>query len=189
MNLRLIIISIILFSGATLSAQEYKKFKVGLGAGYVGTDNTNGLALYFEPAFRVEDHVSVGLRIELAGRASGIQETDFEVGFHSSYTLNGQYYLSNGEFRPLVGLGMGVYQTVSFASDDTNLVDDTDITPELGIYPRIGFDYGPMNIIIDYNFLPVAEGADSTDPKNPVKRIKNSYLAFKVGVSIGGGKR
>ncbi len=189
MHRRFLFILITLTTSLTLSAQEYKQFKVGLGLGYVLTEDTRGIAIYLEPAYRIEDHISVGFRIELAGRASGIDDQDFEVGFHSSYTLNGQYYFSNGDFRPLVGLGMGIYQTASFSSEATNFSEDLDISPELGVYPRIGFDYGNLNVIIDYNFLPTSRGILISDPSNREVKIKNSYLSLKLGISIGGGRK
>ncbi len=189
MHHRLSLLLFILITSTAVSAQEFKKFKVGLGAGYVLTSNTDGIAIYLEPSYRVEDHISVGVRLELAGRVSGVNDEDFDIGFHSSYTLNGQYYFRNGDFRPLVGIGMGIYQTASIASDGVNSSGDLDTSPELGIYPRIGFDYGSLNVIIDYNFLPVSEGAETFDPNNPIVRIKNSYLSLKLGFSIGGGRR
>lgn len=189
MHQRTAITLLLLTFSIYLKAQEFKPFKVGLGLGYVLTSDTDGLAFYLEPAYRVQDNISIGLRLELAGHTSGINDQDIEVGFNSSYTLNGQYYFSNGDFRPLVGLGMGIYQTASLAADATNTSGDLDTSPELGIYPRIGFDWGNLNVIIDYNFLPVSEGALSSDPNNPVIRIKNSYLGMKLGFSIGGGRR
>lgn len=189
MHRRFTFVLFALMASTALFAQEYKQFKVGLGLGYILTDNTQGIAIYLEPAYRIEDHISVGLRLELAGGTSRIDDPEVEVGFHSSYTLNGQYYFSNGDFRPLIGLGMGIYQTTSLGSDGTTNTGDLDLSPELGIYPRVGFDYGSLNVIIDYNFLPVSEGALSSAPNNRVVKVKNSYLSLKLGFSIGGGKK
>ncbi|HRX01299.1 MAG TPA: outer membrane beta-barrel protein, partial [Cyclobacteriaceae bacterium] len=112
----------ILFGAAVLtaSAQEYKPVKVGLGLGYAspgGDGAKGGVLLYLEPAYRVNDAIAVGLRLESAVIARGVTVTsggtsvssDAEVKANASYTVNGQYYFSNNSFRPFAGLGLGIY--------------------------------------------------------------------------------
>jgi hypothetical protein len=45
-------------------AQDYDKFKLGLGLGYAGAVGSNGgILATFEPAYRIIDNLAVGLSI------------------------------------------------------------------------------------------------------------------------------
>ena len=184
-KLLLLSLSVILFTGITY-AQEYKPFKVGLGLGYAipgGEGAGGGILIYGEPAYRINDAIAVGLRLESALIIRGFSETpngyDGDVAGISSYTLNGQYYLSNNGFRPLIGLGLGLY---SLSAIETT-ANDVKGESKFGFYPRIGFDAGHFNFVVEYNLIPASE-IEGTDTK-----VKNSYLSIKAGVSISGGRR
>src|SRR5690606_20016614 len=96
------------------NAQEFKKFKVGVGAGYAvpsGSGAKGGLLWTVEPSYRVSDALALGLRIEGAVLVRGFSEDlgdelDFDIAGITSYTVNAQYYLSNNSFRPFVGAGL-----------------------------------------------------------------------------------
>lgn len=178
------------------NAQEFKKFKVGLGGGYAipgGNGAKAGVLFYLEPAYRIQDNLQVGLRMEWAVIARGYSEdigsADFDVSALGSYTLNGQYYFNNNSFRPFVGAGFGMYSIkaakldVSDANDpdagDLGLSDET----KFGFYPRVGFDAGHFTLSIDYNLVGATEieGADG--------KIKNSYIGIRLGGFFGGGRK
>ncbi len=163
-------------------AQEYKKFKVGMGFGYtIPSDGGGGIALYFEPAYRVSDQIAIGLRIESAAMAKNVGGETSSVSGTASYTLNGQYYLSNNKFRPFVGLGFGLYSNASISVDG---FADLDPSPSFGFYPRIGFDLGHFNVTLDYNIVPATKEVEIGGTSD---EIKNSYIGIKLGFSISGG--
>jgi hypothetical protein len=118
-----------------ISAQDYKKFKLGLGIGIAAGHGFNAL-ITFEPAYRVSNDLAISLRIEtkhlFVVLVDGISI--------SSFTLNGQYYLSAHKLRPFVGGGLGLY-----------LRDDG--TGKFGFYPRVGFEVGPFSMSLDCNLI------------------------------------
>jgi hypothetical protein len=178
-----------------LQAQEFKKFKVGVGGGYAipgGEGAKGGVLFYLEPAYRLQDQLQLGLRMEWAAMARGFSEevgtAEFDVSTSGSYTLNGQYYFNNNGFRPFVGLGLGIYSIKaasvnvdgdSGSSEDLGLEDET----KFGFYPRVGFDAGHFTLSIDYNLL----GATKIDGVEG--EFKNSYIGIRLGGFFGGGRK
>lgn len=193
---------------AAVSAQEYKPVKVGLGLGYAspgGEGAKGGVLLYLEPAYRVNDAIAVGLRLESAVMARGVTVTsggtsvsgDAEVKGNASYTVNGQYYFSNATFRPFAGLGLGIYSLASASVSVSGSSSSTSASAsgsEFGFYPRVGFDLGHFTMQIEYNIIPattseitVTSGTSGTSIVST--ESKNSYLGIKAGFFISGGKK
>lgn len=191
-KLLLVVLGVFMFASASY-AQDFKPFKIGLGLGYAipgGEGAGGGILLYGEPMYRINDAIAVGLRLESALVAKAQINPDGTWGETSiagigSYTLSGQYYFSNGGFRPLVGAGMGLYSVsaVSMGTDNTNAGGGT----KFGFYPRVGFDAGHFNFLMEYNLVPSSE-IESMSGGEPIQ-VKNSYFAIKVGASILGGRR
>lgn len=180
------------FVVTALSAQEYKPFKVGIHLGFAAPgDGGGGVAFAIEPAYRLSDEIAIGLRYEGAALAKVVGEEEGEIGTNGSFTLNGQYYLSNNKFRPFVGLGLGIFSSssIGFSVDGVGSVD-LDPGAEFGFYPRVGFDFGHFNMLFDYNIIPASETAiDLNGTGLGDVEIKNSYFSIKIGVSIGGGQK
>lgn len=180
-------------------AQDYKKFRVGLGLGYArpaGDGAKGGALLYLEPGYRINDQLLVQLRLETALVARvAVDGSSAEVKGLGSYTLNGQYYLSTGSFRPFVGLGFGLYSMASSAASITSggggSVSAT-VDSKIGAYPRVGFDLGHFTLSLDYNLVPkstetyIVTGSTATVGKGDVP---NSYLGLRLGFFLGGGKK
>jgi len=199
------------FIGAALltaQAQEYKPVKVGLGLGYAspgGDGAKGGVLLYLEPAYRVSDQIAVGLRLESAVMARGVTVTsggtsvtsDAEVKANASYTVNGQYYFSNNNFRPFAGLGLGIYSLASASvsvSGSSSSASASAAASKFGFYPRLGFDVGHFTMQIEYNIIPsttdeVTVSTGTTGTTVLSSESKNSYLGIKAGFFIGGGKK
>ena len=172
---------------------ELTPFKVAVGLGYAvpgAGDGAGGGVLFFvEPAYRPVPQVSVGLRLESALMARGIQgindsDVSGEASAAMSYTLNGQYYFNQNYIRPFVGAGVGLFSLASskFDTSSDNNVEAHDVAAEtrFGFYPRVGVDVGHLNLTVDYNFVPSTEIPDGGE-------VKNNYLGVRVGFSIGGG--
>ncbi len=180
---------------ASAQAQDYKKFKVGIGLGYgVPSEGSGGVLLYLEPMYRIQDQVAVGLRIETALFAgqpiSGTPYTTSAFGV-GSYTLNGQYYFSNNNFRPFVGAGFGMFSIAAASADISGTsVNINAAATVFGFYPRVGFDFGHFNLSIDYNIIPAQETTVSIGGFGTSTTTTNySYIGLRVGASIGGGKK
>lgn len=187
-----LLLGLLLLAGVTTQAQDFKPFKVGLHLGYAApSDGGGGVAFAFEPAYRINDALAVGLRIEAAALAKVVGDAEADISTSSSYTLFGQYYLSNNKFRPFVGLGAGIFSnaTVSFNEDGFDAVD-LDPSASFGFFPRVGFDLGHFNLLFDYNLIGATDEVDvpGLGTVELEDEIKNSYFSVKLGFSIGGGR-
>jgi hypothetical protein len=184
--------TILFFVGCVMTiaahAQEFKKFKVGVGVGYArasGKGAKGGVLATLEPAYRISDIIQVGLRIESAVVVRGGADDyglDLEGAAIGSYSLNGQYYFSNESFRPFVGAGLGMYSLAALKLEESGAIGEIAASEgKFGFYPRVGFDAGHFTLSLDYNFIPATkvDGAE----------FKNSYLGFRIGGFFGGGRK
>lgn len=137
-----LVVSLMLAS--SIYCQDYNRFKLGLGAGLAGGEGNGskdfgvGGLFTIEPAYRLNDNIAIGLRLETA--VFGEDSSGF-IHFPeiiSSITVNGQYYFSSEQFRPFVGIGLGIYFPAEFST--------------FGFYPRIGFDLGNFTFALEYNY-------------------------------------
>lgn len=193
----LVVLSLVLLVAFNSNAQDYKKFKVGLGLGYgaaSGSGSKGGLIFTIEPAYRLSDNFSLGLRMESAlltrGYSQSISGGSFDVAAIGSYTLNGQYYLSKGGFRPFIGAGLGVYSlaAVSATANGGGVSITADVAAaesKIGFYPRFGFDAGHFSMSLDYNLV----SATKVDAQLGGGEFKNNYLGVRLGFFLGGGKK
>ena len=174
--------------------REFKPFKVGIGVGYAvpgaGEGAGGGFLAFLEPAYRVTDQVSAGLRLEGAFLVRGVegvtnQDVEGDASSVASYTLNSQYYFNNNNVRPFVGVGFGLFSLAAAkfntASGNDPGLNDVGAETRFGFYPRIGLDVGHFNLVLDYNVVPPTDVPGGGE-------IKNSYLGIRAGISIGGGR-
>jgi outer membrane protein W len=180
---------------STTQAQDYKKFRVGLGLGYAasgGSGSSGGVLVALEPSYRLSDALSLGLRLETAALTRGFSQdissgSSVGVAAIGSYTVNGQYYFGSSSFRPFVGLGLGLYSLASVSvSYQGTSVDAVASESKVGFYPRAGFDYGHFNLTLDYN---VIGSSDVTSISGSSLSVTNSYFGARIGVYFGGGKK
>ncbi len=130
-----------------------------------------------EPGYRITNKFLVGLRMEQIGFLSTIGGNSASL---ASMGINGHYYFPLEGVRPFVGLG----------------IDNKSQRNGLGIYPRVGLEFGHMRIMIEYNwiqkmndyvspeFIPMMPGA-----QGHYETVDKSYFALKFGFFIGGGKK
>lgn len=183
---------------ATAQEQEYKPFKVNVSVGIAKPLNagvSGGVLFAVEPKYGISDHVDVGLRLEVAAVARGIQvngnTTTSDVGAFSSYLLTGNYLFGTGGIRPFLGAGIGFYSvgaagTVTVTNgqnppQDVNFVSDT----KFGGMIRGGIKAGHFVAAVEYNAAPTT----SNTLGNAKITSENAYLGIKVGFDIGGGRR
>lgn len=180
---------------ATVNGQNYKPFKLGIGIGYaMPSDGGGGVLFEIEPAYRISDEIAVGLRLGSAAMARAIGESEASVSGNGSYSVNGQYYLSNGSFRPYVGVGVGVFALASGSATVNTTSGSATASAasetKIGFYPRIGFDLGHFNINLDYNIIGASTpDVVATSGTVEVDDIKNSYLGIRIGGFFFGGRK
>ncbi len=191
------VLGVFMFVGASY-AQEYKPVKIGVGLGYAvagGDGAGGGVLFYIEPMYRLKDEIAVGLRWENAAVLKADIQSDGSFGSLSvagigSYTVSGQYYFSNGGFRPLVGAGFGLYNVSTATADENSTSVGWEKQSKFGFYPRVGFDAGHFNLLVEYNLIPASEVSASDMNGNATTiKVKNSYIGIKAGVSILGGRK
>ena len=85
------------------TAQEYKPFKVNVSVGYAKpfkAQVSGGFLVAVEPKYGLSDNFDLGLRLELASVARGIETsgttTTGDVGTYSSALLTGNYLFGSG---------------------------------------------------------------------------------------------
>lgn len=201
------ILLLITVAAISVHAQDYKPVKVGIGLGYAspgGSGAKGGVLFYLEPAYRVNDKIAVGLRLESAIMARGVDisgasastTVDLEVSAAGSYTVNGQYYFSNNSFRPFAGLGFGIYTIASAKASTTSTTSTSSVSVasnKFGFYPRFGFDVGHFTMQLEYNIVPSTKSTALIVAGSTVTSVtsesKNSYLGIKAGFFFGGGKK
>ena len=169
-------------------AQNYKSFRVIIGGGYAVASGyaSGGLFGTLEPGYRITDNIAVGLRGEVAGIARGYYEglsVDIDVSSLTSTTVNGIYYFK-GEVRPFVGAGFGRYSlsAIGYRVGTSGPEEKKVRESKLGFYPRAGVEFGHLGFTIDYNIIP-----KTTLPGGA--EFKNNYLAFRLSLFMGGGRK
>lgn len=187
----------VLFAVAA-QAQEFKPFKVNVSVGYAKPFNagvSGGVLFAVEPKYGFSDHFDLGLRLELASVARGVQvngnTTTGDVSAYSSYLITGNYLFGSSSVRPFVGAGLGLFTigsggTVVIANNgqanqNISLVSDT----KFGGMIRAGVKLSHFVVAAEYNAVPTTNAATS----NTQITSENSYLGVKVGFDIGGGRK
>ena len=180
------------------TAQEYKPFKVNVSVGYAKPFKalvSGGFLVAVEPKYGLSDNFDIGLRLEVASVARGIETsgntTTGDVGAYSSALLTGNYLFGTGGLRPFLGLGVGPYSigaggTVVIASNgqpnqNITLVSDT----KFGGMVRAGIKAGHFVVAAEFNFIPTT----NLSLANQTINSNNAYLGIKIGADIGGGRK
>jgi hypothetical protein len=186
----LVLVAIVAFAA---NGQEFKKFRVGIGAGYAATSGKGakaGALLYFEPAYRVQDQILVGIRFEAAavvrGYAESVETGSVSASFGGAEGVFGQYYFNNNTFRPFLGLGLGLNKIATAAATMNGEAFAGIDESKFGFFPRVGFDAGHFTLSIDFNLV----GASTlTGTSGTELKTKNNYVGVRFGGFFGGGKK
>lgn len=134
-------------------SQDLKPFRVGVGLGYAAPATTGagadgGVLFYIEPGYRPCDNVLIGLRLEGAVMARGVEgvnkdDVKGDATTNFSYTINGQNYFTDNYVRPFIGAGVGLFSLAAAKfntsnADNSIIADDASAETRFGFYPRIG---------------------------------------------------
>jgi outer membrane protein X len=190
------LIVLCLLVGYTASAQEFKPFKVNVSIGYakpLGSSVSGGVLASVEPKYGLNDNIDLGLRLETALVARGVvvngNTTSGDFGAFGSYLLTGNYLFGQGNTRPFLGIGAGLY---SIASAGTIVVVNGQTTQDVtlasatkfGFMGRAGLKTGHFVVGVEYNAVPTTQNRGTTT----TIESQNTYLGIKLGFDIGGGR-
>lgn len=172
---------------AKAQSTEFKPFRVGVDFGYgipSGDGAKGGVIFAIEPKYAINDKISLGLRMEGAVllRAS-VDDQGFassaDAKASGSYLATGNYYFSTQNFRPFVGLGLGIHNLASASFDENNPdpnFEEVKSGTKFGATPTVGFEISHFRFAIDYNLVGKTE------------KINNNYIGVKLGFFLGGGR-
>ncbi len=179
------------------SESEYNPIKVDLSLGYAlpsGSGAKGGALFVFEPKYSFLDNVSVGIRVETAVMARGIESSNgsnssnTEIKASGSYIVTGDYYFtSNRSFRPFVGTGLGMFRLAA-ATVATAGADVSELKVKFGAMFRTGFEVSWLRVGLEYNMIPDSKFTSQTGTPTEFA-YKNSYIGMKLGVCLGGKKK
>lgn len=191
---RLLLAFFLILSAQTILAQQYRPFQLYIGMGYAGssgnTGSLHGMLFDLEPTVRLNDGVAIGLRLGFAAMVADQDAINTEGKGPASASLNIKYYLSNGRFRPYIGLGYGIFRMLSVTRDQIGGSVAHTAGKRYGFYPRVGFDYGHFNFNVDYNLVPKSNIEVSFWDGSVVEtdiRESNNYIGIRVGGFFFGG--
>ena len=183
---------IFMFISFTVSAQEFKPFKLNFSVGY---PTSGGILLSLEPKYGVSDQIDLGFRYELGlmDRPLSLDSQNVEIQLKgaSSYLITGNYLLSNTNFRPYVGAGVGLFTIVDLSFSTGGSSTDGGISGgnKFGGMVRAGFKASHFVFGLEYNAVPKTRGVlVGTSGANLNYERPNSYVGIKVGIDIGGGR-
>ena len=177
-----LLLGVAFFGNAQSTA--FKPFKFDFAVGYgipAGSGSSAGVILALEPKYSINNNITLGLRFEGAVLAKASYDantgvTKADAHFNASYLATGDYFFNTNSFRPFVGLGVGLFNSVAAAADNTGTAEASVSTNKFGAAPRVGFEAGHFRMGVEYN---IAGKSGS---------INNNYLGIKIGFFVGGGK-
>lgn len=175
-------IGAVIFANAQ-SEQTFKPFKVDIAFGYAlpsGEGSKAGGLFALEPKYALNDHLTLGLRMEAALTAQGVaanENTNADVKASGSYLATADYYLSTNRFRPFIGAGAGIYTNASAnANAYTQSTTEVQSGSRFGFAPRAGFEVGHFRAAVEYNVA------------GKTANVNHNYLGIKLGFFLGGGR-
>ena len=184
----------------TIPAEHYVPFRVDVGL--IGTYLPTGLGGggfggVVEPKFLLTDNIAIGIQFQGAlsfgGSISGAG-TSVGIGAVAATLAKGEYlFTRNGNVRPFVGLGLGLYDIASESVSAGSSMASVDQTAArtFGVQPEIGVDLGAVRLAVAYNAMIGTEIEVHQTVGNAMTTTTYSenYLMFELGFRIGGGFR
>ncbi|MEM1134436.1 MAG: OmpW family outer membrane protein [Bacteroidota bacterium] len=186
----LLVFALLMFG--TTSAQEFKPIQFHIGLGVVGAaEGKGGLLFGIEPSYRINDRVALGGQLQWGFMGKELEKEDTEASTVGSYTVNGKYYLSDNAFRPFVGLGLGLYSMGNVKIENSQAGESVSLGNEFGFYPRIGVEFWHLNLTVDLNIVGKTDAVaiNNAGVQTKEDEINNSYISFRLGFFLGGGRR
>lgn len=177
-NILFLFVFIAIGFNSKAQSENFKTFKVHVSplTSFLFPAYANGYGTGFsfsvEPAYNIDDNMTVGLRLEGAAFASGNQSSGGGA-LVGSYIFTGDYSFGEEINRVFAGLGLGLFNgaTVNYttSSGSTEIAGGSGF----GAVPRVGYQLSHLRLVAEYNIA----------PKNM------SYFELKAAVTFGGGEK
>lgn len=171
---------LLLFSNL-IFAQQYKPFKMDIGVGYIYQidkelfdETMSNFSTYLEPKYNLRDDLSVGMSIYSTVFVAESERKLFEIGMILSMALVGEYYFTDRNVRPYLGMGIGWYQY--FELNGASLINQEEniVKPSIGFRPKVGVLIHRLNLSLIYHLT--------------ASKVIPNYAGLGVGFYFGGGK-
>jgi hypothetical protein len=191
MNLKVgLIVALVALHASSASAQDgsAKGMKIDkdtalLGAYVPGTGGIGG-GIVVEPKIEVADNLRVGLRtaIAITGGGSLGDDVSVGVGVNVSAMAKAEYAAPTGTFRPLVGLGAGLYYLIS---QDVSAGNNTSVSQQagefFGLAPQVGIEFGRGRLAATYNAV-LGANVEVTQSVGDTKSVRQDYWSVELGM-------
>ena len=218
---KLTILSLLLLfftANAFSQAENYRFVRFDFGFSYVkpmSSRLSNGFGFTLEPKFQVSDKHTIGARTGFYFMTSNslnyIDAYDFEttptelsVGGAFNFSFFNEYFLTEGQGRPFVGMGLGFYGGGSASVVSATIVGGgtadvgADGYASLGLSPTVGFHFGFLKLTASYHYL-FAETEVNVDVRGAgpsgvssvsiIQNERNDFIEFKLMLGFGGGRK
>lgn len=197
---KIVVLFVLFFILHKANAQIKENVKLAMEVGFLPLSASKNLGLFLnvEPKLKITKKSFAGIRVGLVINPQKFENNapqQFEIldEFDNgglSFVPTFDYYLSTGDYRPYLGLGVGAYLLSKYVDVVSNTsVDEYEVivSKQAGILFRGGIETGKFKFGIEYNLLQKAD-IQLTNGQ-VVGTVDNSYFGFGVGYTIGGGKR
>jgi len=182
---------VIVVTGISLSLQaqnKYFKTDGGIGAALTfGDKKSYGISVGVEPKVFFTPKLAAGLRFEGDALFGGSIPTtaggtvDVSTSTRAAILLKGEYYFSESEKRPFVGVMLGRYTQANVGSSSTGSASIAAGT-YFGYAPELGITLKNFRISGIYHFVP---GTDlvTMSSGSPVE-VSRNYLVIQLGFKM-----
>ncbi len=182
-----------LSSAALAESASYAPVRVDLtllGAYGPGDLRAWGAGLAVEPKYNVTDNLAIGLRIEGVGLATEsvvLGGTNLSLGGRAVVAVlaKGDLYLGDGDVRPFLGCGAGLYRQGAVSTSALGSVSEA--YTGFGVMPQLGVNFGRFRVAASYALA--LKGSETVVAVGTPLAISRNYFSFEIGGTFGGGRR
>lgn len=185
---------------AEAQSKNYQLFRLdtGVSGTYASSFGRGGFGAVAEPKFLIHDRVAVGARFAGAVMFGGSIDTggddvSMDMAAVATALAKGEYYVTLGGVRPVVALGLGVYDigSQSVGAGGGNAQVNQKAGRYFGVAPQLGLDMGRLRLAMTYNMILGAdvEVTQSVGGVEQTASFSQSYFTFELGFRFGGGRK
>lgn len=199
-----ILTSILLLSLSSTFAQQNststatkKNLRLAAALGYAtpitSSNVKGGILIALEPMYDLNTTFTLGLRMEGAFKARGVEDADKNAEYTQQLTTSilatGNYhFIKTGHFNPFIGIGAGFYRIAAFEVANGSAKLEGKAHTTFGGMGRLGFEYKHFSFYLEHNLV----SKTPTTATNTITKVtsndittRNSYLGIKAGFTFG----
>jgi hypothetical protein len=165
---------------------DIKKDTALMGAYVPGTGGVGG-GIVVEPKIEVAPNLFAGIRTAIAITGGGnisseSSDVSVGVGVNVSAMAKVEYAAPTGTFRPLVGLGAGMYYLIS---QNVSAGNNTSVNQQagefFGLAPQVGIEFGRGRLAATYNAV-LGANVEVTQNVGNTKTYRQDYWSVELGM-------